>query len=285
MIALDTNLLVYAHWSTAPRHRSGQGAVAPRQQVRARLGAQPAGGGGVLERRDAPDGLRPPIYGRRGAALHRRAAGRRRRNLDARRRVRPAVDAAGGRSVRSRTTDLRLADRLDGVPKRAPPSSGLPTAASRPFPDCRSYIPSTTNRRHSGRARATSSTSALAPVRDGDVLPAFVEVGHRRGGGVAVQLDLAQQVAGPLVEYVDELAAGVRIAPRVPHRHDGRLAGAAVAFPDRGEYQRLRHQHALAVDVVAERRQVHVAQQRVVARAVAERTHPQVLAAVHVDWR
>ena len=28
MIALDTNLLVYAHWSTAPRHRSGRGAVA-----------------------------------------------------------------------------------------------------------------------------------------------------------------------------------------------------------------------------------------------------------------
>lgn len=27
MIALDTNLLVYAHWSTAPRHRTGQDAV------------------------------------------------------------------------------------------------------------------------------------------------------------------------------------------------------------------------------------------------------------------
>ena len=124
-----------------------------------------------------------------------------------------------------------------------------------------------------GGARATPAARRRrgAGRRDGqrDVLPAVRDVGHRRPDGAGREVDRRQLRAVGLV-VGDHPGAAV-----------GPAGGQAV------DEQRLRQERPVDGVVAAERRQVEVAQQRVVAVAVAVagRHPPRVLAGVEVDGR
>ena len=110
----------------------------------------------------------------------------------------------------------------------------------------------------------------LVGHRDHDVLAALVQVGHRRAGRARGQRDFRHDAAGALVERAHPLAAatgGMLNPTALPSVHEQQRPGE----------QRRRAAH------LPERRQVERLERGVIARAVAVRHHPAVLAGVQVD--